>query len=162
MFAPRGIAVVGASRTAGKVGATMARSLTGFAQRGGHLALVNARDDTMYDSVGAAASAGPVDLAVLCVPAGACPAVVTEAAAAGIGAAVICGGGFAEVGGDGARLQRELAAIAADTGIRLLTPTPAASSPRTPGLRPASCPVWPRCGRAGSPWSPRAAWSTTR
>jgi acetyltransferase len=122
MFAPRGIAVVGASRTPGKLGATMARSLAGFAAGGGHLALVNARDDTMHDSVRAAALAGPLDLAVLCIPAFACPGVVAEAAAAGAGAAVICGGGFAEVGGDGARLQRELATIASDTGIRLLGP----------------------------------------
>ena len=51
LFAPRGIAVIGASRTPGKLGATLARSLGGFAARGGHLALVNGRDDTMYPSV---------------------------------------------------------------------------------------------------------------
>src|SRR5207245_1942040 len=57
LFEPRGVAVVGASRTAGKLGAAMARSLAGF---GGHLALVNPRDDTMYPSVRAAAADGPV------------------------------------------------------------------------------------------------------
>ncbi|RSM44272.1 CoA-binding protein [Amycolatopsis balhimycina DSM 5908] len=119
MFAPQGIAVVGASRSPGKLGAVLARSLSGF---GGHLALVNSRDETMYDSVRAAAAAGPVDLAMICVPASACSAVLAEAAAARVRAAVVCGGGFAEAGGEGVDHQRQLAKIVAETGIRLLGP----------------------------------------
>ncbi|TDD09445.1 CoA-binding protein [Nonomuraea deserti] len=122
LFAPRGIAVVGASRTRNKLGAALARSLSGFAGEGGHLALVNHRDDTMYASVRDAAENGPVDLAMICVPAPACPAVLAEAAAAGARAAVICGGGFAEAGGPGIGLQRELAEVVAESGIRLLGP----------------------------------------
>lgn len=122
LFAPRRIAVVGASRSADKLGAAMARSLRGFATDSRTLALVNGRDDSMYDSVSAAAADGPVDLAVICVPAPACPGVLAEAAGAGAGAAVICGGGFAEAGGQGVVLQRELSAIVAGTGIRLLGP----------------------------------------
>lgn len=122
LFAPRGIAVVGASRSPGKLGATLARSLGGFAARGGHLALVNGRDTTMHPSVHAAAAAGPVDLAMICVPAPACPEVLAEAAAAGAGAAVVCGGGFAEAGGPGVGYQEKLAAVVAETGIRLLGP----------------------------------------
>ncbi|GGT19447.1 acetate--CoA ligase family protein [Nonomuraea spiralis] len=119
LFAPRGVAVVGASRDPGKLGAAMARSLSGF---GGFLALVNTRDTTMYPSVGAAADAGPVDLALLCVPAAACADVLTEAAAAGVRAAVVCGGGFAEAGGAGIEHQRRLGAAARDSGLRLLGP----------------------------------------
>lgn len=122
LFAPRGIAVVGASRSPGKLGATLARSLGGFAARGGHLALVNGRDETMHPSVRAAAEAGPVDLAMICVPAPVCPEVLAEAAAAGAGAAVVCGGGFAEAGGPGVGYQEKLAAVVAETGIRLLGP----------------------------------------
>jgi acyl-CoA synthetase (NDP forming) len=122
LFAPRGIAVIGASRSPGKLGATLARSLGGFAARGGHLALVNGRDDTMHPSVMDAADAGPVDLAMICVPAAACPAVLADAARAAVGAAVICGGGFAEAGGAGVRLQEAVAEVVADTGIRLLGP----------------------------------------
>jgi acetyltransferase len=119
LFAPRGVAVVGASRAAGKLGAAMARSLAGF---GGHLALVNPRDDTMYPSVRAAAADGPVDLALLCVPAPACAAAVAEAALGGVRAAVVCAGGFAESGAAGARHQAELARVAAGAGVRLLGP----------------------------------------
>ena len=83
LFAPRGIAVVGASRDQRKLGATLARSLSGFAARGGHLALVNSRDETMHPSLAAAAEAGPLDLAMICVPAAACPTVLDDAARAG-------------------------------------------------------------------------------
>jgi acetyltransferase len=122
LFAPRGIAVVGASRDPSKLGASLVRSLDGFAGRGGHLALVNGRDGTMHSSIRAAAAVGPVDLAMVCVPAPACPEVVAEAAEAGVRAAVICGGGFAEAGGNGVALQQELAGVVAKTGIRLLGP----------------------------------------
>ncbi|HWN35639.1 MAG TPA: acetate--CoA ligase family protein, partial [Pseudonocardia sp.] len=105
--------------SAGKLGAAMARSLAGF---GGHLALVNPRDDTMYPSVRAAAVDGPVDLAMLCVPAPACAAAVAEAALGGVRAAVVCAGGFAESGAVGAGHQAELARVAAGAGVRLLGP----------------------------------------
>lgn len=122
LFAPRSIAVVGASRTPGKLGAALARSLDGFAAAGGRLALVNGRDATMYPSLAAAAADGPIDLTMICVPAPACPGVLAEAAAADVGAAVICGGGFAEAGGSGVGFQDELAAVVRDSGIRLLGP----------------------------------------
>src|SRR6202035_3443785 len=122
LFAPHGIAVVGASRNPGKLGASLARSLNGFAAHGGHLALVNDHDSSMYRSIEAAVAAGPIDLAIVCVPAPACPQVIAEAAVAGVRAAVICGGGFAEAGGDGIALQQELAAVVSSTGIRVLGP----------------------------------------
>jgi acetyltransferase len=122
LFAPKGIAVVGASRNPAKLGATLARSLRGFAEKGGHLALVNGRDTTMHPSVRAAADAGPVDLAMVCVPAAASAGVLAEAAGAGVRGAVVCGGGFAEAGGLGIGYQEELAAVVAETGIRLLGP----------------------------------------
>jgi acetate---CoA ligase (ADP-forming) len=74
LFAPRGIAVVGASRDPGKLGAVMMRSLGTFT---GPVAGINPRDADpaahRYPSVAAAAAAtgGPLDLAVLCVPAAA-------------------------------------------------------------------------------------------
>jgi acetate---CoA ligase (ADP-forming) len=122
LFNPRGIAVVGASRSAGKLGAVLARSLGGFAAAGGHLALVNPRDTSMHRSVGAAAEHGPIDLVMLCVPAAACAPALAEAAAAGAGAAVICGGGFAEAGGAGVGHQRDVAQVITGTGIRVLGP----------------------------------------
>lgn len=119
LFAPRRIAVVGASRSPAKLGAVLARSLRAFP---GTLALVNPRDETMYPSVAAAAADAPVDLAILCVPAAASATALAEAAAGGARAAVVCGGGFAEAGGPGPGYQDALVAVAADTGIRVLGP----------------------------------------
>ena len=120
LFDPRGVAVVGASRDPAKLGAVMARSLAGFP---GPVALVNPRDGDMAPSVAAAAAEhGPIDLAVLCVPAAVTASALAEAAAGGARAAVVCGGGFAEAGPEGERHQEALARVAAETGIRVLGP----------------------------------------
>ncbi|WP_328827625.1 acetate--CoA ligase family protein [Streptomyces ureilyticus] len=123
LFAPRGIAVIGASRDPAKLGAALARSVAGFP---GYVALVNARDPEpgsgVYASVEEAAEYGPIDLALVCLPARVCADAVAEAAKAGARAAVVYGGGFAEAGADGERYQRELADVAERTGIRLLGP----------------------------------------
>jgi acetyltransferase len=125
LFAPGGIAVVGASSTPGKLGAAMARSLTTFP---GPVLLVNERradpSAGVYGSVAAAVetTGEPVDLAVLCVPAGATAGALAEAAAAGARAALVCAGGFAEAGGTGLAHQGDVAAVVAETGVRLLGP----------------------------------------
>ncbi|MFH5823703.1 acetate--CoA ligase family protein [Georgenia sp. AZ-5] len=125
LFAPRGVAVVGASRSGGKLGAVMARSLRAF---DGPLGLVNSRNPDpaagLHPTVADAARAlgSPLDLAVLCVPAAACAAAVEDAASAGAGAALVCAGGFAESGEQGAAYQRDLLAAARRTGVRLLGP----------------------------------------
>ncbi|TPQ23961.1 acetate--CoA ligase family protein [Streptomyces sporangiiformans] len=123
LFAPRGVAVVGASRDPAKLGAALARSVARFP---GYVALVNARDPApaagVHASIAEAAEHGPVDLALICVPARGCADAVAEAAKAGARAAVIYGGGFAEAGPEGERYQRDLAAVAERTGIRLLGP----------------------------------------
>jgi len=125
LFAPRGIAVIGASRDPGKLGAVMARSLRRFP---GTVVGVNARDAdpaaarfaTVADA--AAVSADPIDLAVLCVPAAVSPQALADAARAGVRAALVCSGGYAEAGGPGVGYQEELVAAARDAGVALLGP----------------------------------------
>ncbi len=120
LFAARGIAVVGASRDPGKLGAVMARSLDRFP---GPVALVNPRDSAMAPSVAAAAAEyGPIDLAVLCVPAAVSAGALEDAAAGGVRAAVVCGGGFGEAGPEGERHQAALAEVARSSGVRVLGP----------------------------------------
>jgi acetyltransferase len=63
-----------------------------------------------------------IDLAVLCIPAEATPAALRDAADCGVGAALICSGGFAETGPGGIALQSEIANISTTTGIRVLGP----------------------------------------
>jgi acyl-CoA synthetase (NDP forming) len=122
LFAPRGIVIVGASADPDKLGGAMAASLAGTDLP---VARVNSRGGPgMFTSVAEAAEGvnAPLDLAVLCVPASVCPDVLEECAAVGIGAALICAGGFAEAGGAGVDHERRLREVASSTGIRLLGP----------------------------------------
>ncbi|MDO8705421.1 MAG: acetate--CoA ligase family protein [Sulfuricaulis sp.] len=64
----------------------------------------------------------PVDVALVMVPVDAVLDILGDIGAAGIGHAVILAGGFAELGGDGARLQDEVLATARRLGIALLGP----------------------------------------
>ncbi|WP_017615642.1 acetate--CoA ligase family protein [Nocardiopsis salina] len=121
LFSPRGIAVIGASSTPGKLGATMAEAL---ATHAAPVALVNPRGEGMHASVGEAARAleGALDLAVLCVPAGATAESLRSAAESGARAALVCAGGFAEAGEAGSEYQRQTEKVLRETGIRLLGP----------------------------------------
>lgn len=125
LFEPRGVAVVGMSRGQGKMGSVMARSLASFP---GPVVLVNERGPDvaagLYPSVGSGAEAlgAAVDLAVLCLPAAVCAGALERAASAGVGAALVCAGGFAEAGADGVRAQEALVDVARRHGVRLLGP----------------------------------------
>ena len=155
LFQPDAVAVVGASRSGSKLGAVMARSLANY--RGGPV-LINSRSadpaTQVYASIAQAidAGAGRIDLAVLCVPAAVTAQTIRDAAASGVGAAVVCAGGFAEAGGPGTQYQDDVAAAVADTGIRLLGPNTsgffvpgtgltASFVPGVDGIRPGSVAV---------------------
>lgn len=121
LFNPRGIAVIGASSVPGKLGNVMARSLSSYEKP---VALINPRGEGMYANVQEASDAvdGSLDLAVLCVPAGATAHALRSAAEAGLGAALVCAGGFAEAGEAGRVHQEEVLDVVDETGIRLLGP----------------------------------------
>ncbi|WP_329233841.1 acetate--CoA ligase family protein [Streptomyces canus] len=125
LFAPRAIAVLGASATPGKLGAAMADSLASFP---GPVMKVNSGrpdpDRGFFPTVGEAAAAHGIapDLVVSCIPAAVTADALREAAAVGARAALVCAGGFAEAGGDGTLHQQALAEVVRDTGIRVLGP----------------------------------------
>ncbi|MGJ9413524.1 acetate--CoA ligase family protein [Aeromicrobium sp. CF4.19] len=122
LLAPRGVVVIGASTEPTKLGGVMAQSLQSFS---GHLALVNPRGgDGFHPDVASARAASPVpiDLAILCVPAAACAGAVRACAAEGVGAALVCAGGFAEAGDEGAGHHDDLVTAARESGVRLLGP----------------------------------------
>ncbi|MBE2997134.1 acetate--CoA ligase family protein [Nocardiopsis sp. HNM0947] len=121
LFAPRGIAVIGASDKPGKLGTAMTASLDRF-PRG--VAMVNPGGGGMYTGVAEAVAAHGthIDLAVLCVPAAATAGALQGCADAGVAAAVVCAGGFAEAGAQGEEHQQAVEAVVARTGIRLLGP----------------------------------------
>lgn len=126
LFAPRSVAVIGASAASSKAGGAVMASLASF---GGPVYPVNPGRPTIGGRTAApsvTAIGEPVDLAVLVVPADVVPGALSECAAAGVRAAVVCAGGFAESARgarrDGAVLQERALAAAAGSGMRLLGP----------------------------------------
>lgn len=122
LFSPATIAVVGASASPAKAGHQLLRALDGFP---GGLYPVNPAGGEIagrqvFRSVRDVPE--PVDLALLVVPPAVVPAALRDCAAAEVGAAVVCAGGFAEAGDDGAALQAEALGIARSAGMRLLGP----------------------------------------
>jgi len=123
-FRPRSIAVIGASREKGSIGGELFRNLieTGF---NGPVYPVN-RNADVVQSVAAYKSVlecpGPVDLAFLVVPARFSADIARECADKGVRALVVISSGFAEIGPEGAALQRELVNICKGSGMRMIGP----------------------------------------
>lgn len=124
LLAPRSIAVIGASDTAGNVGGTAVRLLRKF-NAPCDVWPVNPGRETVaglrcYPNVAALPS--PADLAILAVPAASVENVVRECVAGGITAGIVWAGGFAEGGEAGRSLQDSLSATCRETGFALLGP----------------------------------------
>ena len=123
-FAPRSVAVVGASKRRGSIGGELFRNiLTGdFA---GSVYPVNRKGDSVAGVHGhgsVAEIAEPVDLAVICVPGEQVLPAAEDALAAGVRALVVISAGFAETGSEGTGRQERLLALVRDHGARLLGP----------------------------------------
>lgn len=123
LFDPDSIAVVGASTNEDKIGYEAMANAVAF---DGRTYPVNpSSDGSVFGEpfVGSVTEIDEtVDLALVCVPGPVVPDVIAECGEAGIGAAVIYAGGFAEAGEDGAALQSKIVDIAAEHDIALLGP----------------------------------------
>ena len=121
LFEPRGVVVVGASTIPDKLGHAMARSLESYSNE---VRLVNAKPaDGMFGSVAdAVRTCSLIDLAVICVPASVTATALRESADAGVRAALVCAGGFAEAGDRGVDYANAVDDVIAQTGIRVLGP----------------------------------------
>ena len=124
LFRPRSIAVIGASRERGAIGAEIFHNLIekGFA---GVVYPVNRHADVVQ-SIRAYASLaqvpGPVDLAVVVVPAAAVIETVRGCGEKGVGAVVVISAGFKEAGDEGRARERELVEVVRAYGMRLVGP----------------------------------------
>ena len=121
-FAPRTIAVIGASAEADSVGRALVENLHQFE---GRVFLVNPNHTTIlrrpaYRCVGDVPD--QVELAVIATPAKTVPGIVRECVEAGIKAAVIHSAGFRECGADGAELEAEVLIEARRGGLRIIGP----------------------------------------
>src|SRR5690606_39127658 len=121
---PRSVAVVGASRRAGSIGAEVFRNLvgTGFT---GPVYPVNPGAQFVQD-VRAFGSLleipGDVELAVIVVPKDKVLAVVDDCITKGVKGIVVLTAGFGEVGADGRSLQEQVRAKIVSHGIRMIGP----------------------------------------
>jgi acetate---CoA ligase (ADP-forming) len=150
---PRSVAVIGASRRRGTVAGELFHNLlaAGF---NGPVYPVNPKA-AVVQSVLAYRSVlevpGPVDLAVLVLPAPGVVQAARECAAKGVRGIVVISAGFAEVGSEGAQRQRELLAVCRAAGMRLIGPNCLGIVNTDPqvGLDATFGPVVPLPGRVG-------------
>ncbi len=128
-FNPRSMVIVGASRTPGKIGYELLRIMVENSQRGiykGKLYAVNPKSNEMILGVPTYKSILELpevpDLAVLVTPAKYTPSAMEDCGKRGIKNVIVISGGFAEVGGEGVKLQEELEALKDKYGMRVIGP----------------------------------------
>jgi acyl-CoA synthetase (NDP forming) len=124
LFYPASIAFIGASEKIGKWG-HMLPTNTIAGGYDGEIYLVNSKGAkiagrTVYRCVGDIT--GPVDLAVVTVPAASVPELIPQLQAKGIKNMLLISSGFAETGSQGKLLEEELICQAATAGILILGP----------------------------------------
>ncbi len=132
-FAPRAVAVIGASSNPSSVGHAVLKNLLygrmdgterdkGFPgpvyavnPKGGEILGVKA-----HESVSAIAE--PVDLVVVAIPPKYIPGLMTECGGKGVKAAIVISAGFAEMGAEGRALQDDMREKADAAGVRIIGP----------------------------------------
>ncbi|MEM4542028.1 MAG: CoA-binding protein [Desulfurococcaceae archaeon] len=119
---PRSIAVVGASRTPGKIGYTIMDNLVKYGYKGKLYPVNPYADEIMGFKAYPSVSAIPddVDVAIIAVPASAVPDVIEDCGRKGVKVAVVITSGFSEVGN--VELEEKVVKLAKEYGVRILGP----------------------------------------
>ncbi|MFJ3038547.1 MULTISPECIES: bifunctional acetate--CoA ligase family protein/GNAT family N-acetyltransferase [Streptomyces] len=157
LLQPGSVAVVGTGRTPGGVG----RSILGNIRDAGYTGRLYAvnrafpEEQKEVDGVTACRSVrdidGPVDLAVVTVPAEHVPDVVTECGEHGVQGLVVITAGYADSGPEGRERQRALVRHARTYGMRIIGPNAFGIINTSPDVRlnASLAPEMPRPGRIG-------------
>jgi acetyltransferase len=124
IFAPRNVAVIGATETEGSVGRTLLWNLISH-PFGGTVFPVNPKRSSVlgihaYPKI--ADVPGQVDLAVVVTPALSVPGVIEECVQAGVKGAIIISAGFKEIGKAGAQLEAKILRRARSAQMRIIGP----------------------------------------
>ena len=150
-FEPAVVAVIGAKRTRGRNGSEILHNLiaSGFS---GALVPVHpdAREIEGLPAVARVSDVeGPVDLAIIAVPAAKVPAAVDDCIAKGVKALVVISAGFAETGGPGSALETQVLEKIRAAGIRMIGPNCMGIINTDPAVRlnATFSPVYPPTGR---------------
>lgn len=123
-FSPRSIAVVGASATAGKIGAIPVTYQIDHGYAGELYPINPAREEIQGKRAfpTLAAVGRPIDLAIFAIPAALVDASLGDAIEAGVKNIVMFSAGFAEIGDEGRQAQERIVARARAAGIRMIGP----------------------------------------
>src|SRR5262245_5192070 len=122
LFAPKAIAVIGASEKPGSVGRALAENLQTF---DGRTYFINPNRDTLLGEKtfpDIASVREGADLAVIATPAPSVPGIVSECARAGVRGVIVVSAGFKESGKEGAKLEQQILAELRRNGLRLIGP----------------------------------------
>jgi acetyl coenzyme A synthetase (ADP forming)-like protein len=150
-FEPSSVAVVGASRERGTIGAEIVNNLRTTGYRGRvypvHPAATQIQGLPAFPRL--TDIPGDVDLAVIVVPADRVVAIARDAAAKHVKALVVISAGFSETGAGGRARERELLNIVRDAGMRMIGPNCMGLLNADPAvlLNATFSPVFPPAGR---------------
>ena len=124
LFAPRSVAVIGASTDPSRIGGRPIASMRAGGFQGAILPVNPNRTEVQGIPAFPAIAAFPIvpEAAIVAVPAARAEAAVAELAALGVRAVVLFSAGFAEVDEAGAAAQARIAGIARGAAMRLLGP----------------------------------------
>ncbi len=151
IFAPKTVAVIGASETTNSVGRTILWNLisTPF---GGTVFPVNPKHSSIlgikaYQNI--AAVPEKVDLAVIVTPASSVPGIIKECVEAGVKGAIVISAGFKETGPGGIELERQVLEYARQGRMRIIGPNCLGVMNPTTGLNATFASTLARRGSVG-------------
>jgi acetyltransferase len=124
IFAPKNVAVIGATETQGSVGRTLVWNLIS-SPFGGAVFPVNPKRASIlgikaYSSISTVPE--PVDLAVIVTPAPSVPGIIAECVSMGVKGAIVISAGFKETGPAGVELERQVLENARRGNMRIIGP----------------------------------------
>jgi acetyl coenzyme A synthetase (ADP forming)-like protein len=150
---PHSVAVVGASRQAGSIGAALVTILKQCDFKG-KIYPVNPKAPAICDlpaSPSVCAIGAPVDMALIAVPAPLVEAALLDCARSGVRGVVVISAGFGEVSSEGREMEKRLRQIARSSGMRMVGPNCMGilnTDPRI-SLNATFVPTWPPDGNIG-------------
>lgn len=124
LFHPKSVAVIGASKTPGKIGYAVIENIKASGYTG-EVYPINPREQEIagYKAYPNIRDVGkPIDVAVFCVPAAASLQVAEDCGQAGVKHLIVITAGFKEIGGEGKKLEEDLVKIARKYGMRITGP----------------------------------------
>lgn len=152
LMEPRSVALVGASRTPGSIGAVLLQHLrerftgTVYAIHPSAAEVDGVRAYPTLTAVGA-----PIDVAIIAVPAAAVEDTVTECARLSIHGVVVISAGFGEVSAAGREVEQRLRRLVRESGMRMVGPNCMGILNTDPAfaLNATFAPTWPPAGNVG-------------